>query len=82
MLILLSEEQGRRDDLEALGNTLLYFIHGRLPWEGIFAKSVETKLVRLGEMKSGEAFRDLLARSPPEFTQYFDHVRNLASWSS
>ena len=29
-------------------------------------------------MKTGDAFRDLLARSPPEFTRYFEHVRGLA----
>lgn len=31
----------------------------------------------MGEMKAGPAFRDLLARSPVEFTTYFDHCRGL-----
>ncbi|KAG1717675.1 hypothetical protein EDB19DRAFT_1183752 [Suillus lakei] len=70
-------EQGRRDDLEALGNVLLYLLHGRLPWQGIYAPSIEAKLLRIGEMKAGSLFRDLLARSPVEFTTYFDHCRGL-----
>ncbi|KAG1839141.1 hypothetical protein DFJ58DRAFT_859919 [Suillus subalutaceus] len=70
-------EQGRRDDLEALGNVLLYLLHGRLPWQGIYAPSKDAKLRRMGEMKAGSAFRDLLARSPAEFTTYFDHCRGL-----
>ncbi|KAG2741339.1 kinase-like protein [Suillus brevipes Sb2] len=70
-------EQGRRDDLEAVGNVLLYLLHGRLPWQGIYAPSIEAKLLRIGEMKAGSPFRDLLARSPVEFTTYFDHCRGL-----
>ncbi|KAG1887633.1 kinase-like domain-containing protein [Suillus subluteus] len=70
-------EQRRRDDLEAVGNVLLYLLHGRLPWQGIYAPSIEAKLLRIGEMKAGSPFRDLLARSPVEFTTYFDHCRGL-----
>ncbi|KAH7907916.1 kinase-like domain-containing protein [Hygrophoropsis aurantiaca] len=70
-------EQSRRDDLEALGNTLLFLLHGRLPWQGIYAPSIKAKLLRIGEMKAGAPFRELLARSPVEFTRYFSHVRGL-----
>ncbi|KAG2145176.1 kinase-like domain-containing protein [Suillus clintonianus] len=70
-------EQGRRDDIEALGNVLLFLLHGRLPWQGVYSPSIEAKLLRMGEMKAGSAFRDLLARSPMEFTTYFDHCRGL-----
>ncbi|KAG2034635.1 kinase-like domain-containing protein [Suillus americanus] len=70
-------EQGRRDDLEGLGNVLLYLLHGRLPWQGIYAPSIEAKLLRIGEMKAGSPFHDLLTRSPEEFTTYFNHCRGL-----
>lgn len=76
-LTFLCLEQSRRDDLEALGNVLLFLLHGRLPWQGIYAKSVESKLLRIGEMKAGKPFQELLDNSPPEFNAYFKHCRSL-----
>lgn len=64
--------------MEALGNSLLYLLHGRLPWQGIYGATVAAKNLRIGEMKAGKLFRDLLTQSPPEFTTYFDHCCNLA----
>ncbi|THH19818.1 hypothetical protein EW146_g1422 [Bondarzewia mesenterica] len=71
-------EHARRDDVEALGNILLFLLHGRLPWQGIYAPNIPAKMLRIGEMKQGKPFFDLLARSPPEFTTYFDHCRGLS----
>ena len=64
--------------MEALGNSLLYLLHGRLPWQGIYGATVAAKNLSIGKMKAGKPFRDLLTQSQPEFTAYFDHCRNLA----
>lgn len=73
-----AEELSRRDDIEAIGNVLLYFLHGELPWQGIYAPSVKDKLQRLGIMKSGKAMNELLDRSPALFSDYYRHCRSLA----
>ncbi|OBZ71912.1 Casein kinase I [Grifola frondosa] len=70
-------EQSRRDDIYALGHTLLYLFHGKLPWQGIYAPSVPDKLSLIGKMKAGEALSELISRSPPEFMAYFNHCRAL-----
>lgn len=36
-------EQSRRDDLEVIGNTLISFIKGKLPWEDSFQGSTKTE---------------------------------------
>lgn len=71
-------EQGHHDDIKVIGNLLLFLLHRHLPWQGLYAPSVQAKLLCIGEMKAGSEFADLLLQSPPEFTQYFEHCCNLA----
>ena len=44
-------EQSRRDDLEGMMYTLLYLIKGKLPWQGLKAKSKEEKCQKIMEKK-------------------------------
>lgn len=45
------QEQGRKDDLESLGYLLLYFLRGKLPWQGIQIKSKTEKYAEIGRIK-------------------------------
>jgi len=70
-------EQSRRDDLEAIGYVLMYFLRGNLPWQGIKAKTREEKLTKIMEIKI-ENIPDLLCKNyPEEFITYFNSVREL-----
>jgi serine/threonine protein kinase len=71
-------EQSRRDDLEALGYCLLYFLRGSLPWMGLDAKDRKQKYDRIREVKENTSLEDLCNGFPNEFILYFEAVRNLS----
>jgi serine/threonine protein kinase len=70
-------EQSRRDDLEALGYCLLYFLRGSLPWMGLDGKDHREKYERICEVKMQTSFERLCEGFPPEFVMYFNALRAL-----
>ena len=68
-------EQSRRDDLEAIGFVLMYFLRGSLPWQGL--KSNNPK-VDIGRVKQNTSIESLCENFPPQFTTYLKYCRNLA----
>ena len=68
--------QSRRDDLEALGYMLVYFMRGRLPWQGLKATR-DAKYLLVLEKKQATRASELCAGLPTEFVDYFNYVHDL-----
>lgn len=70
-------EQSRRDDLEATGYVLVYFLKGQLPWQGLKAATKEEKYEKILKKKRDTDIQTLCKDLPPEFSLYFTYVRSL-----
>lgn len=73
----LGYEQSRRDDIESLGYVMLYFLKGKLPWQGLPGKTKEEKYQKIKESKQNTPIEDLCAKLPKEFAKYINYCRSL-----
>ena len=69
--------QSRRDDLEAVGYVLLYFLRGKLPWQGLHVKNKEDRYHKIMEIKKETTPSKLCKGFPKEFEEYVEYTRNL-----
>ena len=69
--------QSRRDDLEAVGYVLLYFLRGKLPWQGLHVKRKEDRYHRIMEIKMETTPSELCKGFPKEYEEYVDYTRKL-----
>ena len=69
--------QSRRDDLESLGYLLLFFLLGRLPWQGYISNSKEDKYYKITEIKKQTTPQKLCENAPKQFEEYIVYTRNL-----
>ena len=70
-------EQSRRDDLESVGYVLLYFLRGRLPWQGLVVKGRENKYEKILNKKRDTDSEDLCQGFPKQYENYLDYCKNL-----
>src|SRR5699024_295710 len=71
------KEQSRRDDLEAIGYVLVYFLRGKLPWSGLKAASFNEHNRMICDLKRNIAEEELCQGHPSEFVYYLKYVRSL-----
>jgi serine/threonine protein kinase len=71
------KEQSRRDDLESIAYMLIYFLKGKLPWQGFKEKNAEKKFTLIGEMKEKISTDEICEGCPNEFKQFLEEVRLL-----
>lgn len=73
----LGHEQSRRDDLEAIGHMLMYFLRGSLPWQGLNADTIKERYRKIGEVKQATKIKDLCGDYPEQFARYLTYARGL-----
>ena len=57
-------EQSRRDDMEAIGYVLLYFLRGSLPWQGLKIDNKDDRYQKIYEKKKQTTAEDLCKGFP------------------
>lgn len=69
-------EQSRRDDIEALGYVLIYFMRGSLPWQGIAASTKNQKYEKIFNAKCNYTLKDLCNHNQI-FIKYMEYARSM-----
>ncbi|CAJ1453643.1 unnamed protein product [Effrenium voratum] len=70
-------DQGFGDDLESMAYVLLYFFHGRLPWQGLNADTKEGKHAKILDMKRRMSVEELGQGCHPVFANFLRYARTL-----
>ena len=60
-------EQSRRDDMEAIGYVLMYFLRGSLPWQGLKIDKKEDRYHKIYEKKKSTIPEELCKGFPGKF---------------
>jgi len=69
-------ESSRRDDIEGLGYTLVYFLKGSFPWDNIKFKTYKKRLEKIKEIKMN--YLDNICKGcPEEFMTFIQYSRDL-----
>eukprot|EP00356_Strombidium_inclinatum_P014627 CAMPEP_0170492606 /NCGR_PEP_ID=MMETSP0208-20121228/12499_1 /TAXON_ID=197538 /ORGANISM="Strombidium inclinatum, Strain S3" /LENGTH=131 /DNA_ID=CAMNT_0010768373 /DNA_START=475 /DNA_END=870 /DNA_ORIENTATION=- len=64
------EELSRRDDFEAIGYVLVYFLTGSLPWQNLNLSNKTARYEKIKEFKVSTPVEDLCKECPKEFELY------------
>lgn len=67
----------RRDDLESLAYSLIYFLIGRLPWQDMKARTSKQKRMRIFEKKLQTPVEELCRGLPRVFSDFLLYCREL-----
>jgi hypothetical protein len=63
--------------MEGLGYVFMYFLRGKLPWQGLQAKEGDEKYVKIKQKKIMTNLETLCQGFPNEFLTYMQYCRTL-----
>ena len=70
-------EQSRRDDIEALGYMMVYFLKGSLPWQGMVINDPKKKYDKIKKYKYDIKLEDLCKGLPKECITFIQYARDM-----
>lgn len=70
-------EQSRRDDIEGIAYNLIFLSKGKLPWQGVRAKTKKEKHKIIMDKKTSMTPEELCKGLPEEFVILLKYARNL-----
>ena len=70
-------EQSRRDDLESIGYMIIFFMRGKLPWQGVTGTKKMERYLKIYKMKKNVTPEDLCKSLPRHMTEYMKYVKSL-----
>ena len=71
-------EQSRRDDLEVIGNTIIYLYKESLPWENYFSGANKyEEYANIAQKVKETSLKELCQGCPPQFLEFMKYCRNL-----
>ena len=66
-------EQSRRDDLESIGYMLIFFLKGKLPWQGLRGSTKSKRSENIFNTKNSTSLSELCKGVPREFHLYMKY---------
>ena len=70
-------EQSRRDDIEALGYIMVYFLKGSLPWQGMVINDAKKKYDKIKQLKYDIKLEVLCEGLPKECIRFIQYARDM-----
>ena len=70
-------EQSRRDDLESIGYMLIYFMRGKLPWQGVTGDKKIERYLKIYKMKKNVSPEDLCKSLPKQMEEFMRYIKQL-----